>query len=129
MNKIYKTIISHIRESIRDDEEFVAFMALTDEQIIRRMFSNYRGERGLRLTQFGVQIMRQFFKGYEIKVPEDEKMQPLHLIFLDRRAKMPYYCGDKEIVIYDPVLAVKLRLLDGRISLLLEIETLDEKIY
>ena len=26
MNKIHKTIISHIRESIRDDEEFVAFM-------------------------------------------------------------------------------------------------------
>lgn len=125
MNKIHKTIIAHIRESIKDIEEFIPFMALTDEQIIRRMFSNYRGARGLRLTQFGVETMRQFFKGYEIKVPEDEKLQPLHLIFLDRSAKMPYYCGDKEIVIYDPVLAVKLRLLDGRISLLMEIEMED----
>jgi len=69
--------------------------------------------------------MRQYFKGYELTVPEDEKLQPLHLIFLDRRAKMPYYCDENEIVVYDPVLAVKLRLVDGRLSILMEIEMED----
>lgn len=126
MNKIHKTIVSHIRETVKnDDNELMAFVALTDEQITRRMFSNYRGGLGLRLTKFGLQIMRQYFKGYELTVPEDEKLQPLHLIFLDKRAKMPYYCDESEIVVYDPVMAVKLRLVDGRLSILMEIEMED----
>lgn len=89
------------------------------------MFSNYRGGRGLRLTQFGLQVMRCYFQGYEIKVPDDEDMQPVHLIFLDGKAKMPYYCGKGEIVVYDYVLGTKLRLVDGRLSILMQIEMED----
>jgi hypothetical protein len=89
------------------------------------MFSNYRGSRGLRLTRFGLQVMRCYFKGYEIKVPEDEELQPMHLIFLDGRAKLPYYCEKGEIVVYDHMLGVKLRLVDGRLSTLMEIEIED----
>lgn len=123
MNQIHKSIVSHIRETSKDDNDFISLIELTDEQIIRRMFSNYRGERGMRLTQFGLETMRQFFKGYEIKVPENEKIRPVHLIFLDKIAKMPYHCGDKEMIIYDSILAVRLRLVDGRLSILMEIET------
>ncbi len=79
----------------------------------------------MRLTHFGLQVMRAYFKGYEIKVPDDEHMQPVHLIFLDGRAKMPYYCGNGEIVVYDYVLGTKLRLVDGRLSTLMEIEMED----
>lgn len=98
---------------------------LTDEQIICQMFSNYRNTRGLRLTRFGLQVMRHYFKGYDIKVPDDEEIQPMHLIFLDGRAKMPYYCGSGEIVVFDYLLGVKLRLVDGRLSTLMEIEIED----
>ena len=96
---------------------------LSDEQIIRRMFLNYRAEHGLRLTNFGLQVMQSHFKGYDIKVPDDEEVKPVHLIFLDSKAKMPYYCGEGKIVVYDHILGVKLRLVDGRLSILMEIET------
>lgn len=124
MHPVHQAIIRHIREaSATENSKLVAhFTSLTDEQIIRRMFSNYRGGRGLRLTQFGLQIMRYYFRGYEISVPNDELLQPLHLIFLDGSARMPYYCGDGTIVVYDEILGMKLRLVDGRLSTLMDIE-------
>lgn len=123
MNQIHHAIISYIRENNKSSsEEILSFMALSDEQIAHRMFLNYRGSRGLRLTSFGLQIMQNHFKGYEISIPEDEKIQPLHLIFLDGKARMPYYCGDGKIVVYDYMLGVKLRLVDGRLSILMEID-------
>lgn len=98
---------------------------MSDEQIVRCMFTNYRGERGLRLTNFGLQIMRGYFRGYETTIPEDETISPMHLVFLDDRATMPYYLDTEKriIVVYDRMLGVKLRLVDGRLSILLEIET------
>ncbi len=49
-------------------------------------------------------------------------MKPLQMIFLDKRARLPYYCGKENIVVYDYELGTKLKLVDGNISILMEIE-------
>ncbi len=68
MNKIHTAIIDYIKEN-KENPLSEMFVSLTDEQLIRSMFSNYRGGRGLRLTNFGLQVMNTYFKGYDISVP------------------------------------------------------------
>ena len=121
MNAIHRAILEFIREV--SDPKLAALAALTDEQIVQRMFFNHRGFRGVRLTQFGLQIMQGYFEAYAVKVPKDEVVKPAHLIFLDDHAVLPYYCGDGRIVVFDAELGVKLRLVDGRLSVLVSIES------
>lgn len=133
MNKIHDALISYIREQTEktSGELSKKFSAMNNNEIIRMMFSNYRGgneltSRGLRLTQFGLQIMRQYFKGYEITMPDGDKLSQLHVLYLDKNAKMPYYCSQEGYVIYDHNLGIKLKLADGRVGILIEIENCDE---
>ena len=93
------------------------FGLLTDEQIMQMMFVN----RSMRLTQFGYQIMQRNFQSYQTTVPDNELRLPTHLMFLDETAKMPYYIEEDQLVIYDHALALKLRLIDGRLSILVQI--------
>jgi len=128
MNRIHATLILYLREqTTKDGGELAAkFASLSDETIVRMMFSNYRGRedsRGLRLTKFGLQVMKRYFKGCEIDMPSGEKLQALHLLYLDSKCTMPYYCGDDGFVLYDQQLGIKLKLADGRINTLIEIES------
>ena len=121
MNAIHQAILEFLREV--DDAKLAPLVALTDEQIVHRMFSNQRGSRGVRLTKFGLQIMQSYFETFAVKVPQDEVIKPTHLMFLDEHATLPYYCGDGRIVVFDSELGVKLRLVDGRLSVLATIES------
>lgn len=97
-------------------------LALPEAQILRRVFRNYRGERGMRLSQFGLQIMQCYFRSYEIFIPDDEVILPVHLIFLDERAALPFFLDQQRIVVFNAEVGVKLRLLDGRLAKLVTIE-------
>jgi hypothetical protein len=121
MNAIHRAILAFLREV--NDPKLAPLVTLTDEQIIHRMFSNQRGSRGVRLTKFGLQVMQGYFETYEVKVPQDEVIKPSHLMFLDEHATLPYYCGDGRIVVFDDELGVKLRLVNGRLSVLASIES------
>ena len=123
MNRLHAAIVAHIRSMSLEDALFAGFATLTDEQMIRQMFSNYRAGRGLRLSFFGHEVMRRHFRGYEIKVPSDETINAANLLFLDSHAKMPYFLTKDQFVVFDHLLAVKLRLVDGRLTLLTEIES------
>lgn len=120
MNTVHGAIIEFLREA--DNPKLRPLLALPDVQIIHRMFSNHRGQRGVRLTNFGLQIMESYFESYAISVPKDEVIKPSHLVFLDERATLPYYCDQGKIVVFDGELGVKLKLVDGRLSTLLSIE-------
>jgi hypothetical protein len=130
-DRVHHALVAYIRDVVNEDntELHEKFLSLSDEQIIRMMFSNYRAKgagssRGLRLTKFGLQIMKNYFQGYECKMPEGTKLLPLHLLYLDSKASMPYYCSNEEgFVIYDRYLGTKLKLADGKISTLMEIES------
>jgi hypothetical protein len=121
VNRIHTAIISYIREATIQEPLFAGFASLTDEQMVRQMFSNYRHGKGLRLSNFGLEVMRRHFMSYVIKVPDDEQLRPKHLLFLDANARMPYHCGKDEIVVYDHLLGVKLRLVNGRLSILVDV--------
>lgn len=120
MTTIHGAIIEFLREAA--DPTLAPLLALPDAQIVHRMFFNHRGQRGVRLTNFGLQVMESYFQSYAIGVPKDEVIKPAHLVFLDERATLPYYCGQGKIVVFDGELGVKLKLVDGRLSTLVSIE-------
>lgn len=127
MNKIHSALIDYIREQTEKEggELYKKFSSMTDETVIRMMFGNFRGksERGMRLTNFGLQVMKRYFEGYEITMPSDIKLRTIHMIYLDQKAALPYYCSIEGFVIYDRDLGTKLKLADGKIDTLIEIES------
>jgi len=129
MSRVHAGVISYIRAQFvnRPGELADKIASMDDDHILRMMFSNYRGSgdnnrHGLRLTKWGLMIMQLFFKGYDIAMPEKAKLKDTHLLYLDSKATMPYYCGSGTLVVYDHVLGIKLKLADGLISTLIEIE-------
>lgn len=130
MNTIQTAVIAYIRKAAAAAEKpdlTDKLTPLTDEQVARLMFANYRGKdsgttRGLKLTRFGLTVMQRFFTGYEVAMPEGVVLHPSHLLYLDARATMPYHCCAKGFVIYDQHLGIKLKLADGRISILIEMD-------
>lgn len=116
MNQTHAALVQHIKTNIPDDlSELIKDK--TDEQIIRAIFSNYRGMHGMRLTEDGIKIISSLFRVYEI----DRETFPTarELLYLDHIAKLPYHIDDNgKILMFDPELAMKLKLADGEISTL-----------
>ncbi len=126
MNRIHAKLISLLRESTSKDASGV-LEGKNDEQIVRMIFGNFRGRdqsaRGMRLTNFGLQIMKTYFQAYDIKRPEGRKIASLELLYLDRKAKLPYFVKeDGDIIMFDPELGIKLKLADGDIGTLIEMD-------
>lgn len=69
-------------------------MTMTDDEVIRMMFSNLRTGndelRGLQLTQGGLAIMSSFFKKYEVSFPDQLTFSSRHILYLDRMCSMPW---------------------------------------
>jgi hypothetical protein len=124
VNKIHRAVIRFMRDhtTLLIEEHAVN---LTEELLARQMFANYRHGHGLRLTEFGQQLMQRCFQNFIFENYEKETMQPSRLMFLDRHARMPYFCDPTKIVIYDPLFAVRLRLVAGHLATLMEIDTID----
>lgn len=130
MNKVHAAIIAHIRKASAEEGGKVAdgLAAMNDEQIMKMMFSSVRGKgdqsRGLRLTNAGLQMMQPYFRNVQIRLPEGRKLQTRELLYLDRRATLPYFCSNEKIVSFETELGMKLRMWDGDIARLAEIESL-----
>lgn len=131
MNQVQSSLIAYIRNATQKDGNRTAarLATLTDEQIARMMFSNYRGRdqtaRGVRLTNFGVQMLMVYFQAYEVQCPEWVTFGTAQLLYLDNKAKLPYYVSDRErkIVVFDTELGIKLKLSDGDINTLIEMDS------
>jgi hypothetical protein len=122
-------LIIILREKISIDKKIHKFTEIfqhnTNEILIRMMFSNYRGQiiaKGFRLNSFGLEVMKTYFEHLEVKMPEGEKLLPSHLLYLDKTATQPYYCDGSGFVFFDSRMGIKLKLADGKIKILLEIE-------
>ena len=124
MNSVHKFVIDYIRkQSLEDQGELGSkFAEWSDERMVRTMFSNFRDQRGLRLTKYGLEIMKLYFRGCEVAIPEGASPHAKEIIYLDENAKLPYYCAMGSYVFYDLVFGVKVKLADGRIRTLIEIE-------
>jgi hypothetical protein len=127
MNRVHEKLVSLLRDATKKDENAV-LQGKTDEQIVRMIFGNFRGRdqstRGMRLTNFGLQIMKTYFQAYDISRPEGRKIAPLELLYLDRKAKLPYFIKvDGDLVMFDPELGIKLKLADGDIETLIDMDS------
>lgn len=131
MNRIHSALLTYLRDAVEETRATPltrVLKAKTDEQIVRMMFMNYRGRetaaRGLRLTNFGVQVMRGYFKAYEIAAPPQPKeLDASELLYLDRKAKLPYHIADTGgLTMFDQELGIKLMLADGDITVLIEMD-------
>jgi hypothetical protein len=113
VNPVHRAIIDYVREHSVDEN----LLALTDQQLLYHMFAN---NRSIRLNHFGLVVMQNFFTAYIIPLPKDERIRPKHLVRLNKRETMPYYFNREQIVVFDYEFAVKLRLVGGRLSTLLD---------
>ena len=101
---------------------------MPDERVYRSLFINYRkGAKGLQLTDMGLRILRNYFKSYDIVTPELYRFGSRDLLYLDSRAKMPYFIDNNMLgdagaclVVFELKLAIMLKLADGMISNLRE---------
>jgi hypothetical protein len=129
-------IVSFLRDSVAKDGNKLGkhLMGFTDKQVFHKIFHSFRGSddepKGLRLTWLGHQLLGSYFKGYEVMMPDGYKLGYSDLLYLDGRAKMPYYIGRGEdedggtiLVVYDPKLGIMLKLADGMISNLRDMES------
>lgn len=128
MNGTHRALITYVRDAAAAQSNALAtkIAGLPDDQFVRMMFSNYRGReesRGLRLTNFGLQVMARFFRSYEIAMPEGHQLRSPEILYLDGRAKLPYYVTDAKLVVFEGELGMKLKLADGDINTLIEIES------
>ena len=107
-------VVAYLRKAA--DPKLEQFGLLSDHQIVQLMFSH-----GLRLTEFGVEIMQRHFQSCRIAIAEQELERPAHLMFLDTMAKLPYFVGDDFLITYDHIMALRLRLVEGYLSILVQI--------
>ena len=129
MNTI-SIIISHLRESLEKSghDLHTKISELSDQEFTKWVFSSTRGTgdnlRGLRLHSLGYELMKSCYQCYEIDMPEDTKLTASQLLYLDRTATLPYYIDrtNSKLMLFEASLGVKLKLVDGSISALMEID-------
>jgi hypothetical protein len=94
------------------------------QEICQLIFKNYRGDpskaKGLKLSEVGLQLMKSFFKGYDVPMPEGYKVKLPHLLYLDRISTLPYFINNKCFTTFDSDLAMMLKLSDSKIETLIE---------
>lgn len=99
---------------------------MTDEEVIRMMFVNFRGgndhKRGLQLSQGGVAIMSTYFKKFTVVFPDQQTFSSRHILYLDRRCTMPWFATNLlpiEITFFEADLAMRAKLV-GDLDILLD---------
>jgi hypothetical protein len=134
VNVLHAAVVRMIRERVAADGNPLGatFAEMTDTEIVRVLFASYReggadgGGRGLRLTAYGLQIMKCYFHAYEVRLPEGHRIKAPHLLYLDRRASLPYHYSAECLVVFESKLGIKLKLADGDIATLIEMDRTPE---
>lgn len=129
MNAVHQRILKHVRELAANEPEINLYVSATpDAELARLMFMNLRGvgasAKGIRLTNLGLTIMKTFFHSFEVPA-HHEGRQPTanELLYLDKKASLPYHIDSQgEMTLFDTKLGLKLKLVDGDISALIEAE-------
>ncbi len=128
-------ILKLLRDSVaKDPREFQKYLVgIEDEKVLHKIFHSYRGKdappKGMRLSSLGYRMLGTYVKSYEINMPEGYRLGSRDLLYLDARAKMPYYIGRGEdedgstiLVVFEAQLGILLKLADGMISNLRDME-------
>ena len=124
MDRLHAVILAHVRARLVATPMQATVADWTDDQLVRRMFCNYRDGRGMRLTALGHQLLQYCFEHHSFPY-NGEPISPTELMFLDARVKLPFFRSERELALYDTMFAVRLRLVDGNIRTLMEIDAPD----
>lgn len=132
---VHANVLRMLRECVEKDDphDFKKYLVEPDEKVLHKLFHSYRGKddrpKGLRLSALGFRILSSYVKSYEIKMPEGYRLGSRDLLYMDARAKMPYYIGRGEdedggtiLVVFEAQLGIMLKLADGMISNLRDME-------
>jgi hypothetical protein len=128
MNVVHRKIVKVLVKRTLEDKNPLgtALAALNSDEAVRYIFSNYRGAgttaTGLHLTAMGLQLMKCYFKACEISLPSDHHIKTKYLVYLDKIASLPYHYGREYIVVFELHLGTKLKLADGDIDVLIDME-------
>ncbi len=133
---VHLKLVNSLRSSVSKDsnELGVHIIDVPDDQACYKIFHSYRSRggtpQGLRLTPLGLNLFSHYFRAYQIEVPDGYKLGTLDLLYLDKRARMPYYIGYGEtdegtvkLIVFESKLAIILKLADGMVSNLRDMES------
>lgn len=94
------------------------------QELCYMIFHSYRGNqtvaKGMRLSDVGLNLLKSFFKCYDIKLQSGYAVKLQHLIYLDRVSNMPYWLSKEYCTIFDTELGMMLKLTDGDIGALID---------
>ena len=124
---IHGALVQAIRKAndVKPSAASSMFPGMTDEEIIRMMFTNIRSGtselKGLQLSQGGLAVMKSFFRSYIVSFPDQPTFSSRHILYLDRMCKMPWSADAHlpvTITFFEADLAMKAKLV-GNLDILL----------
>jgi hypothetical protein len=88
--EFYSSVLAHAKT-----------MKYGDRITIRHIFKNYRNNRGLNLTKFGVAVLNDMgFESEHFILNKEPKFNAHLRILLDKYNQYPYYISRQELVLY-----------------------------
>lgn len=88
----YNSVLEHARNNFSDIHRNIQ---------IRHIFKNFRNNRGLHLTRFGLLVLQDMgFESETFHIEQDVKFTAHLRIILDRYNKYPYYIDRARIILF-----------------------------
>lgn len=88
----YNTVLEHAKSNFSDKHDNIT---------LRHIFKNYRNNRGLHLTKFGLAVLQDMnFDNEQFSLENNVKFTSHLLIVLDRYNKYPYYIDRKRLILF-----------------------------
>jgi hypothetical protein len=110
------------------DQFTTVFLKAANVEITDTKFKDYKNawwlnfrhknDGGLRLSDQGIEFVQKYadIKTYFIEFPEDLKITPQILVWLDNFIKSPYHIGKKGITVLSEIAAFELYLFSGDVQ-------------
>jgi len=116
-------ILETVRKSTPAEFSDLVGVANDDVVLYHLLFANVRNildgnPKGLRLTKVGLKILRRMFQNWTLKMEDGFIPKPCHLLFFDRTCTMPWFLDTRVLVLFEPQLAMRAKLV-GNIDQLL----------
>lgn len=112
MNPIHRIVLDRIKNTT----DYSKSGTLSDDQLLRKLFLNYRSDTGIRLSAYGLDVLSKLYTGTEVSIAKKATLK--HILTLEAESRFPYFLSDKKIVSFDNMLSVKLKLFDGDFDLI-----------
>jgi len=80
-------------------------------------FQIFKNAKGTRFTGLGLDIAKEIWKTYTIKLPEKYVILNRTLLMLDQRMTWPYYLSKRQLILFNEMDAFEFSLYQGDVNL------------